>query len=193
MSLQWKKRKIFVDLDGVIVDFVVPAMNFHSAPIISEDQYPDGFGWNILGATNQLRATRNLPELSANKFWDALEYDFWLNLKMYPLADYLLGRLDAVGEVYLATSPTLSSECWAAKYDWVRINLSRYKRKLVITADKSVLANPDSILIDDRDKNVDHFIEAGGCGILVPRPWNNHIPVTDHPYDAVLTVLREML
>lgn len=38
---------------------------------------------------------------------------------------------------------------------------------------------PNQILIDDRDKNVDHFIAAGGNAILFPQVWNSNHAVQD--------------
>jgi len=189
------KLKIFLDMDGVIVDFVMPAMAMHNAEITGETAFPKGFGWDILGATNKIRKDRGFNKLSASQFWNALGYSFWANLRPYPLAFRLISRLETVGDVYFATSPTLSGACFAGKYDWVRHNLPHLKRKLIITADKTVLATANSILIDDRDRNVDDFIECGGQAILVPRPWNNYgpYPCNKHPYDVVLEKLRKLL
>lgn len=187
------KTKIFLDLDGVIVDFVLPAMARHNAEIPCEAAYPPGYGWDILGATNLIREKRGLFKLSASTFWDSFDYRFWVGLRPYPLATRLISRLETVGEVYFATSPTLSGECFAGKYDWVRRQFPKFKRKLIITADKTVLADDRSILIDDRDLNVSRFVEYGGRGILVPRPWNHYGTCDKHPYDVVLEGLRQVL
>ena len=37
---------------------------------------------------------------------------------------------------------------------------------LTRAVDKAKYANKDSILIDDRKQNIDHWIESGGIGIL---------------------------
>jgi len=190
MSLK-TKPKIFVDLDGVITDFVMPAMAFHEAEIEGEQFYPIGFGWDVLGATNLVRQNRGLEAISATTFWDGLGYEFWRSLRCYPLAPQFLQVLESVGDVYFATSPTLSSECVAGKFDWIKSNFRHMIRKFFIGADKSVFAGPGAILIDDRDKNVDEFREAGGQAFLIPRPWNRagHCQLPRHPYDNVVSTL----
>lgn len=51
---------------------------------------------------------------------------------------------------------------------------------MVIAWDKSCLAHPDSILIDDCDENVDKFNDAGGKAILVPQDWNSSYKLFDN-------------
>ena len=185
------KPKIFVDLDGVIVDFVLPVMARYGASIEGEAFYPLGFGWDVVGATNMIRGNRGLKPLSNTEFWDGLNYDFWLNLRCYPLAPQFLQALESVGDVYFATSPTLSSECVAGKFDWIKRQFRHMIRRFFIGADKSVFAGPNAILIDDRDKNVDEFREAGGQAFLIPRPWNRagHCQLPRHPFDHVVSTL----
>jgi 5'(3')-deoxyribonucleotidase len=164
--------KIFVDLDGVLVDFVVPAMCKFGADISSELEYPVGCGWSIVKATNIVRERKGLNPITDKEFWNGLDYRFWCDLRMYTASLSLLGWLETKGEVYLATSPTLSPSCVAGKYSWVMNWLPEYRRRLFIGTSKEAFAGPDSILIDDRDKNCDRFREAGGKAVLVPRPWN---------------------
>ncbi len=47
-----------------------------------------------------------------------------------------------------------------------------YDRTIISYAPKSLLAGPDTLLIDDKDENITEFRAGGGHGILVPRPWN---------------------
>lgn len=167
------KRKIFLDLDGVVVNFVIPAMRFWNANIEGEHDYPDGCGWDILKATNIYREAQGRPPLDAKTFWDGLNYGFWRHLPLYPFAHQFVESMETYGEVYFATSPTLSSACVAGKFDHIAEEFPRLRRRLIISADKTVLAQPGAILIDDRDRNVSKFIEAGGQAVLVPRPWND--------------------
>jgi hypothetical protein len=37
---------------------------------------------------------------------------------------------------------------------------------------KHLMAKPDVLLIDDLQKNVDKFIDAGGQAVCVPSNWN---------------------
>lgn len=166
------RPKIFLDLDGVITDFVSSSMAFHDAWIPGEAYYPAGFGWDVVGATNHVRGAKGIEQITAELFWDSLDYDFWRELKPYSEAERFIEKLQGIGDLYFATSPTLSSDCVAGKFDWVKDNYPNMLRRTYIGAKKDVFAGPNTFLIDDRDKNVSEFNEAGGRGILVPRPWN---------------------
>ena len=64
---------------------------------------------------------------------------------------------------------------------WVQSHLPEYSKRFIIsTAPKSLLAKPDTLLIDDKDENVEEFVKAGGYGILVNRPWNKGYERADH-------------
>jgi 5'(3')-deoxyribonucleotidase len=167
------KTRIYLDMDGVITDLVWSAMNYWEAPLFHEGMYPDDCGWNVVKATNICREERGLRPLESAEFWDGLDYGFWRNLVMYPQAPEFIEYVEQFGEVYLATSPTLSSECVAGKFDWVKENLPQYSRRLIITADKTPMAGSRTVLIDDRDRNCSRFEAAGGLAVLFPRPWND--------------------
>lgn len=164
---------IYCDLDGVLVAFEQAAFRLWGVPFINGlVEYPLGYGWDIVGALNHLREGEGLEPVSGNRFWNGFDYDFWRNLPMYPGAALFFNELKKLGSVKFATSPTLSSECVAGKYDWVANNIPEMERRLYIGADKTAFARPGAILIDDRDKNVYNFLAAGGQAVLVPRPWN---------------------
>lgn len=167
------KKRIFLDLDGVVTNFVMPAMKYWDAEISSEFYFPPDCGWNILKAVNIIRNEKGIVSVPSKVFWDSLDYNFWRTLPLYPSAREFVNLMQASGEVYFATSPTLSSACVAGKFDHISEDFPELRRRLIITADKSVLASENSILVDDRDKNCERFIEAGGKAVLVPRPWND--------------------
>jgi hypothetical protein len=187
-------RKIFLDLDGVIVDFVPAAFAMGGVTLEKESDYPEGFGWDIVGAINKLRRASSCPgcPISGKQFWDSLNFEFWYNLPMYRGAMGLITALEQYGEVYFATSPTLAPSCVAGKYAWVKAYFPRFRKKLFIGASKDVFAaNEGAILIDDRDRNCDDFITAGGRSILVPRPWNN-AGYTPDPYAQIMWEMEEL-
>jgi 5'(3')-deoxyribonucleotidase len=188
---------IFIDLDGVIVDFTTPALRKHGVTIRDESGYPADCEWDILQACNKLRGRErrfNSNPLTAAEFWDAFDYDFWYGLPLYPGASTFVKNLEQWGDIYFATTPALSSDCVAGKYDWVKKHFPEYRSKLVICTHKEVLAGPNTILIDDRDKNCEAFEKAGGIAIPVPRPWNNfeqgpeNLPLYDHIYKTILGI-----
>lgn len=178
-------RKIFLDLDGVIVNIHPSAFASAGVTLEKESDYPDGYGWDLVGAVNKFRQVHRWGALSANGFWSRLNYGFWRNLPLYEGARELVTALELYGEVYFVTTPTLDPGCAGAKFGWVREHFPKYRKKTWIGSDKSVFAAiPGAILIDDRDRNCDDFIAAGGQAILVPRPWND-LGYTQDPYNQI--------
>jgi 5'(3')-deoxyribonucleotidase len=186
--------KIFVDVDGVIANFNDSAMLANGVEV-SEADYPVECGWDIVAACNKIRhsySDLDLPPLSANEFWDVLDYTFWVNIPLYPVAQTFIKYLEFWGDIYFATTPALSSDSVAGRYDWIKKHFPEYRNKLFICTRKELLANSNSILIDDRNENCDAFEKAGGFVVPVPRPWNN-FEVDDenpHPYDRVCKEIR---
>lgn len=190
------KMKIFVDMDGVIVDFNTAALCTNCAAIGGEDEYPEECGWDILKACNKIRHSYSgvgrLPPITADEFWGALDYDFWYDLQPYPVAQTFIKYLEFWGDVYIVTAPARSTDCVAGKYSWIKEHFPDYRRKLIICTHKELLADKNSILIDDRDKNCEAFEKAGGFVVPVPRPWNNFEIDEEfpHPYDKVCKEVR---
>jgi len=187
---------IFLDLDGVIVDFVKPAFARFCVPIQSEAEYPSGCEWDIVKAVNILIHKRTCgwgAPVEKNDFWNRFDFDFWRLLPKYPHANDFIRELEKIDDVIIATSYTLSPECSAGKVAWLTRWLPKYKRRNFITPCKSELGRiPGAILIDDRDKFCDDFASHGGRSILLPRPWNSGGLTERHPYDIVLEQLYEI-
>jgi hypothetical protein len=169
-----KKWKLFLDLDGVIVDLHLPLMALWGAKIDSEDEYPRGFDWDIQGAVGDIRDSKGLPPLTCtpSQFWNTMTRDWWYNLLPYPTAIHFVRWLETGPfDICLATA-VVNADSAAARVDWIHKWLPEYDHKSLIGYPKYLLAGPDCILIDDRDKNCDEFAAAGGTSILVPRAWN---------------------
>lgn len=154
---------LFLDLDGVLVDFVGGTLKRHKAP---QSRLTPG-EWDInksLGLT---------PEA----FWAPLHgHDFWAGLE--PLPDYreVLSIVTGVfppEKVWLLSSPSDDPGSCSGKYSWVSRHLPSYSRRLILTPDKRPLARPGGFLIDDHSPNVEGWMSGGGEGWLFPRPWNH--------------------
>jgi hypothetical protein len=133
---------IYCDIDGVLTDF-------------------DGHA----RAQGKL-----LPDGSNN--WDAMDYDWWRTMPAYAGAQDFYRALHRIAPTKLLTAPTLSTGCFAGKAVWAESFLPErgkflLKDLIICNADsKEAFARPKSILIDDRAKNVDAWVRAGGIGIL---------------------------
>ena len=66
----------------------------------------------------------------------------------------------------LLSSPSRADHSRMGKRIWRKRNLPSTKLVLAQAIKKQNYATPDSILIDDRESNIDQWIKAGGIGIL---------------------------
>jgi len=160
---------IYVDLDGVLANFVSPAFAVHSRPYLEED-WPAG-EWDIARALG----------VSTTEFWKKIDERgsaFWANLPEYPWGGSLLANVcKSQPQWCVLSSPSKNSECAKGKVQWLRENCGFNFREYILAPRhlKSLLAKPGDILIDDNDLNCQEFEDAGGRSILFPQPWNaNH-------------------
>jgi hypothetical protein len=172
---------VFCDLDGVLTDFVRPALALHGKPLPMADvrrDFVDQVG------------------IPANEFWAPLGRFFWENLPWTDEGVSFFNHLEGlVGaeNLHLLTSPCLTDGCRDGKAAWVMKHLPSYERRLFIGAVKAAIAAPNKLLIDDNGPHVEAFRKAGGRAVLVPRPWNDRRGETDSEgrFD-VTAVVREI-
>jgi len=153
-----KKPTVFLDMDGVIVDFDGGVHKKYG--IEPEEHRTFDYDYNrMFGCSEQ-------------EFWSSLDHDFWVNLEFTAWAKQLLEVLEPY-KPCLLTSPARGQA--SAKQDWIQKNLPEYFRqgRYLIGPGKRYCAKPNAILIDDYDKNIEQFTKAGGWGVLFPAPWNS--------------------
>jgi len=144
-----KDYKIFVDLDGVMADL-------------------DKHVQEVTGKTfAQLRAAGH----GFSKFVKARRkegYGVFDELDKMPDADELWNFVSQYNPDILTATGYPEDKATAEKIRWVMDNLNGYNQILttVSGADKHKYAAPNHILIDDRDKAILPWREAGGIGIL---------------------------
>lgn len=159
------KPVCFLDLDGVLVDFVGGALAMHGKHIPPAEvrwDFPSQVGFDGVNAA---------------AFWAPLGRDFWAGLGWTADGRGILAAVeDAFGpeRVCLLTSPCLTPGCAEGKLDWVRRELPGYARRVLVGPCKHLLAGPGKLLVDDHDANCEAFAKAGGASVLVPRPWNEY-------------------
>lgn len=170
--------KCFLDMDGVLVNFVGGLFKLHRVPNLYED--PSNLGnWHC---DEMITKYKNI---SKNQVFDPLEEDFWANLE--PMHDFnpLLKIIeDHFGRenICLMTSPTMNKGCPAGKLRWIEKHMPWYykNRHWNIGSLKHFSAHKNSILLDDSAENIKKFHYEGGDTILIPRPWNHaHIYAND--------------
>lgn len=178
---------IFLDMDGVLVDFVGGAHREHGR----QNAYvmdPNEHRWNI----------EEIWGITTKQFWNPLKRKgFWLELDKTPEADQIVElaiRTVGVRNVAICTSPSLDANCVPEKREWVKKYYPQLVNSMIFAHNKYFLAAKERILIDDRDRNINDWEEYGGHGILVPRQWNDEWVYKDHAFEAVekqLNILKE--
>jgi 5'(3')-deoxyribonucleotidase len=157
------KPIIYLDLDGVLVDFVSGALK--TLGVTNYKIPPNGYkieSWKGVG-------------VSTKEFWkaiDATNEHFWADLEKYPWSDKLVRLCESYGSVFILTSPSRNPYCLAGKMMWLKKHYPRLTRSVIMTPHKYLCAAPNRILIDDNDDKINKFIEYGGTGILFPQMWN---------------------
>lgn len=152
----------FLDLDGVLVDFVAGSLAVHGKSLP-----PDDVRWDFpsqVGFADDPGA-----------FWAPLGHDFWAGLGWTTEGRAALAAAEDVfgpGNIALMTSPCDTPGSVEGKVAWVRRELPGYSRRLFVGPAKHLAAGPGKVLVDDNDANVATFMACGGFGVVVPRPWN---------------------
>lgn len=180
--------KCFLDMDGVLADFVKGAERLHNLPSIYANPAMLGI-WNFV---------EHLP-MEEEEFWSKCTPDFWENLeptaecfKLVETAERLFGAKN----VAILSSPGEMYDCMAPKARWIRRHLPNYKRRFLLGYAKDVCAHERAVLVDDSGDNIDLFTHPDpavqpcpGVGILMPRLWNKR---HDQANQSLAVVAREL-
>lgn len=164
---------VFLDMDQVLTDFNKAICEKFELP------YPP----QIYNFFESIRSEVN----------DICTIDFWINLEwMFDGHGILKAVTEKFDTVYILTSTMPNPESFTGKVMWMHKHLPAYSNYIIpipFGVPKSLFARPDRLLIDDRDKTIDEFREAGGKALLVPRPWNHaHLQA-----NRTVEVVREFL
>ena len=164
------KTIFFIDMDGVLADFVESAVEFATGV----DREIIMRGWP--------KGERDIPsiiKMDKDAFWFKISEggaDFWHRLRPYSWSMPMYNRLAEHGKCVVLSSPTRDPACAAGKMGWLQSFFSegRAFRDYILAPwhNKRLLAGKNRILIDDNEGNVRDWIKAGGRAVLVPQPWN---------------------
>lgn len=167
---------VFLDMDGLLVNFVGGALAAHHRP----DATLTAGEWHIAKSLG----------LTEKEFWAPLQgIPFWAELQPMPDMSQILAiihELFGLQRCYLLSTPCLDDACYTGKALWVEQHLPDFQRRLILATQKFPLARPGALLIDDSDNNVRQWRLCGGDAILLPRLWNSH----HHSMNQALAVLE---
>jgi len=156
---------VYLDMDGVLTDFHKGVHLVFEKPYVYSDvlqRYDFWEDWEPITTRGQVNSVCDI------NFWQNLEW-------MHDGQDIFSTIIDFCGinNIFLLTTPMPNTWSPTGKWLWVEKHIPTLKKQTIITqAPKSLLANTNALLIDDKDENVVEFRRAGGQAILVPRPWN---------------------
>lgn len=168
--------KIFLDIDEVLADFVGAAAGIWGFTPAEFTAARELGCWNIVKSLG----------VTEFEFWEAITAkgeQFWENLELHPWAKELHDSLQQLGDLYLLTSPSHCPTSFTGKINWIHNYFP--ETRYLITPYKYLLADKDSILIDDREENVEKFIKAGGWGIVFPTIGNSEYQFVDTSLEVV--------
>jgi 5'(3')-deoxyribonucleotidase len=175
---------IFLDMDGVVVDFfsqMCKAHHLDPVEAFTRLQPKDWWFTSVLGP------------LTEGDFWGAINTfgeEFWSEANAYPYARQLYDELCKLAPVYFCSHPSLQPNCASGKLKWLQKFLPPARHDdYVFTKHKRYLAKQNHVLIDDADYNCEHFMDAGGAAIMFPRRWNKLYEISDRG-EAVDYTLR---
>ncbi len=178
-----KRPLVFLDLDGVCVDFVSAACRLHGTT-------PEQIDWHTCG----FYIADGLG-LSRDQFWEPIRQAgsaFWRDLEPYPWLGELLEAVEGA-EVHVCTSPSRDPASLMGKVEWIYRHFPRHlHRQFVLTQQKHLLARPGRFLVDDAEFNAEAWENAGGSPILFPRPWNAASAEATDPVAAVRRALQDV-
>lgn len=165
--MTYDKTVCLLDMDGVLFNFVQSTIDLLNKDLGCHIKHEDIKDWNIHKAFG----------LTAGDMWKRIDNegpDFWANLELYPWAKELVSMLEHIlgDNIYFCSSPSMSPWCLLGKRQSIIKHFPKYNTKFVFTNHKQLLANKDTILIDDSLKNCAKFEDAGGVPILFGQPWN---------------------
>lgn len=158
----------FVDLDGVLCNFVGPALARHGKRLPMKE-----VRWGFPGQVG-------FKGVNDPAFWDPLGHDFWASLPWTVEGKVLLAGVERLfgGRVCVLTSPCSTPGGVEGKVAWIRREMPAYKGRFLVGPPKELIAGPGKLLVDDNTEHCQRWRRPGddipgGPSVLVPRPWND--------------------
>lgn len=156
---------IFIDMDGVITDWLTPVCSLCGIDI--EDPKSRAL----------LKMGKRLEDfVGSEKVWESIDnrqYVWWEKLEKLPWADRLISFAKKHGDIAFLTSPgnlkkhpVSAANACHGKVFWVKKNYEDIP--LILTQDKHLCANDKTLLIDDSIKKINSFQKSGGHAFRWP-------------------------
>ena len=174
-----QEYEIYCDMDGVLVDFELGAVEHITSDIKrgKASELGEELGRDYIDKED-IRSNKSVR----NYMYKELEHnaEFWENLPWIPNGQRLWAALAPHNPNILTTPMGYGSEI--GKQAWIDKNLNPPPKKVFMSREKYNWANKNSILIDDFTKNTIPWEEQGGIALLYK----------DSEIEKTLSRLREL-
>ena len=156
--------EVFVDMDGVLFDFVSASIAAHGIEGFTHD---DATEWDYFESWG----------LDLDQFWQGIDRQgiaFWADLEPYPWFDELLSTVALYDHDFkICTAPSRSAHSPGGKAACLNRRVPQVgPDRYVFTAAKHLVARPGRVLIDDNPTNCNKWEAEGGAAICFPMPWS---------------------
>ena len=139
---------VYVDMDGVLVDFAKGAYELVGGPLSIRE--------------NKKAFWKKIKQMPVDEM-----IEFWAGLDWTSDGQALWNALQKYNPIILSSpGHSMRKEIEQAKSMWIQRHLAPRPTKVIYEVNKYVHASPGAILIDDMSKNIDPWNEHGGIGIL---------------------------
>lgn len=172
---------IYLDMDGVLCDFMSACLKLHGDPEVNHA----GTFWGVCHSLN----------ITEEQFWtpiNAAGSSFWADLNWTNDGKDILKEVEelfGMENVCLLSSPSHCPSSVYGKLEWIRRHVPAYSKRYLLGPDKGFVASSGRLLIDDGDHNIQKWVGGKGIAVRVPRPWNS-----EHEFsDSSLYIVRERL
>lgn len=158
--------RVFLDVDGVLADFVGRACECHGVENIYLD--PKNKGYECMHRRMGITSSEFWEPLKGNKFWrdlDVLEE----GVKTLAFLEDTFGR----DNIFLLSKPADDIGYFIGRYEWIHKNFPKYLQRTFLHKQKHMFAGSSSLLIDDSIDNCELFQENDGTAFLYQQPWND--------------------
>ena len=174
-----KITTVFIDLDGVLVDWVNGMREYAGLPYSTFDCFRQDPSKLCHEAMNDLFGGKEILD----KMMRERPPEFWYGLKKFLWADALINSMKAEFPISFLTKPGKNPHAASGKLKW---KLDFYPDIPIIqTAEKYLCASETKVLIDDDTYQLNKFASAYGFILK----WPNQFELEKLPMDYIQEVI----
>ena len=159
------KLTVFLDLDGVLVDWMNPMQAYSCLPCSIYDGFRKDPTTLVNGSLDEVFGGKE----NFHKLMTARSANFWRDLPMFSWAHELVAVLKDNFKLAFCTSPGVSVVAPQGKLEWRNQHFPGIP--MIIVREKSYLAASTKVLIDDSEEQIRRFKEAGGHTVQWPNQF----------------------